>query len=69
MSIRRTPQLRPPPPGDRPIWYVDIEDQTAGPFSVSQIRQLLDERWILPATAVQAGDGATTTAGELVDRD
>lgn len=67
--MKSRPIVAPAPPGDCPIWYVDLEDETSGPFAVAQIRQLLEEGWIKPATFVQAGDGATTTAGELVDRD
>lgn len=61
--------LRPAPPGDHPIWFVDLDHETSGPYAIAQIRQLLDEGWIKPGTLVQAGDGATTTAGELLDRD
>lgn len=61
--------LRPAPRGDRPIWYVELDAQTAGPFPVAHIRQLLDEGWIKPGALVQASDGATTTAAELCDRD
>lgn len=52
---------------DEPIWQIELAGKLKGPFSVSQIRELIQQKRVERSARVVGSDGAETTAGELVD--
>lgn len=54
---------------DEPVWQLEIGGKFRGPFSVTQIRDLVQQNRLDTTARVLSADGSETTAGELCDRD